>query len=125
MNYAAYSVTVPVLPYVLMLIAALGACVLVLAAFALEDSDADLPLPRLYRRLRLAVSRLGNVLERRGIPAARYLAAVPVAEQRRQLAACRDCSQRVACDANYQRGSWGRRSFPFCPNREAIDRYLA
>lgn len=122
MPYADLSMSIGSVVLVLELGLAAGA--VLLAWLALRDAGSDRRQPRERLRLELARSRLGGLLARRDIGAGEYLAAVPTAEIKRQLAKCRTCPQKRRCDQERMAAGSGRGGNRFCPNLPAIERYL-
>ena len=125
MLYALGSVQVSAAPYLLTIFTALAACVLILAWAALVDSDAETLLVRAGHKLRLSQSRMGHLLRRRHVDVAAYAKSLTVVELKRQVAQCRDCGLTELCDRALAGNGASRSSFSFCPNRSAIDRFLA
>lgn len=125
MLHAVGAVEVSVTPYVLTILTAFAACVLILAYAALMDSDAETALVRAGQRLRLGRSRMGRMLRRRHVALPAYARALSVVEIKRQLQTCKGCGLTDLCDRALDARGPSRSSFSFCPNRPGIERYLA
>lgn len=124
MLHALGAVQVSAAPYLLTILTAFTACVLILAYAALMDSDAETVLVRAGQRLRLSQSRMGRMLRRRHAGVAAYAKSLSVVELKRQVAQCRGCGLTQLCDRALAGNGASRSSFSFCPNRNAIERFL-
>lgn len=127
MSYALGYVQVSAAPYVLTLLVALAACIVVIAAAALLDSEQDTWLVRAGQRARLFTTRMNRMLKRRHIDATGYVGMLSLAELRGQIATCQNCGLADLCDnaLRSRAASSSRSAFSFCPNRPAIERYLS
>ena len=124
---ASVSIAVSATPFVTTLLVALGVCVLVLAVATLLDSDRETAPVRAAQRLRLIGMRLPRMLRRHGIATADYLASLSVAEIREHIRKCDKCSGALGdlCDRDLDaQHPCARTAFSYCPNRNAVQRYL-
>jgi hypothetical protein len=120
-------VAVSATPFVVTLLFAFGACVLVLAVAALLDSDRESALVRAVLRLRLTGLRMPRMLVRHGIAPGEYLAAHSVAEIREHIRRCEKCAGTLGdlCDRDLDaRHPCAHTAFAYCPNRNAVQGYL-
>ncbi len=126
MIYALGSVEVSAAPYLLTILTAFVACLLVFAVAALLDSEQDTWLVRAGQRARLSTTRMRRMLKRRGVDIADYTSALTLAQIREQVRVCQTCGLVDLCDrALDSRAAGSRSSFSFCPNQSPIQRYLA
>lgn len=125
MLHALGAVQVSAAPYLLTILTAFAACVLILAYAALMDSDAETLLVRAGHKLRLSQSRMGRMLRRRHVSVPAYARSLAVVELKRQIAQCQGCGLTPLCDRALAGNGASRSTFSFCPNRNAIERFLA
>lgn len=124
---ASGAVGVSATPFVLTLLLALGACVLMLGLAVLLDAETERPLVRAAQRLRLLGLRMPRMLRRRGIKVGDYLETLSVAEIREHIRKCEKCGAALGdlCDRDLDaRHPCTHTAFAYCPNRNAVQRYL-
>lgn len=82
-------------------------------------------LVRLLQRWHLRVTRLGRMLQRRGVDRFGYLRAFPIVEIESQLARCHACQLTRLCDRVLgARHVAGHTRYTFCPNARFIDGHV-
>ena len=126
MPYAAETINISMAPYVLVLMAILLTCVAIIFMATLMDSDADTVLVRAWQHARLSGTRMRRMLKVRGIDVGEYVRRYTVPELREQVDACQECLQHELCDRALESSRLGgETALSFCPNRPAVERYLA
>lgn len=113
---------IPMAPYILTLIAVLFGCLVPFALFALHGSEDDSWLVRAYQGLRLSRVRLKRMLQKLQMDPAAYRRTVPVVLLKRQIAACRACPSKAACDRALVCREASITGLGFCPNIREIER---
>lgn len=108
--------------YIYALLGVLTACLAMFFVLVLSDADGDTWLVRGYQGLRLVRGRLRRMLDNQQIDARAYLRAVPVAVLKRQIAACRACPSKVACDRALACRETEPARLAFCPNLPELER---
>ena len=124
MFYALGSVQVTAAPLLWTLLVAFSACVLVIAAAALLDSNANTWPVRAVQRVRLSTTRMHRMLRRRQVAIGAYTRGLSVTELKEQIDTCTHCGLVDLCDRALGAEGNGRSAFSFCPNRPAIERHL-
>ncbi|TJY56236.1 hypothetical protein E4T66_19950 [Sinimarinibacterium sp. CAU 1509] len=119
---ASFTSGIPIAPYIYALLGVFTVCVAIFFLLALNDADDDTWLVRGYQRLRLARLRLRLMLENRQFDLRAYLRAVPVAVIKRQIAACRACPCKAACDRALACREAELARLAFCPNVVEIEK---
>jgi hypothetical protein len=77
-------------------------------------------LARLLQVWHLRHTRLGRMLQRRGVEPAEYARATPFVEVETQIADCHSCVCQPLCDRALGSRAPSRSNYSFCPNHEAI-----
>ena len=122
---AAGPLEIEAIPLLTTLLLAFALSALVLAVAMLFDSPRDTPLVRAGQRLRLVGMRMPRMLQRHGIAVGDYLDSLSVAQIREHIRNCDRCSLGDLCDRDLDaRHPCTRTSFAYCPNRNAVQRYL-
>jgi hypothetical protein len=79
---------------------------------------------RLVQSWHIGRIRLGRLLKRRGIDPAAYVRSLPIVEVEAQIADCHSCICQPLCDRAVRARTPSRSTYSFCPNTDAIERYL-
>ncbi|MFA5940663.1 MAG: hypothetical protein WC809_15005 [Sinimarinibacterium sp.] len=113
---------IPVAPYIYALLGVFAACVTIFFVLALNDADDDTWLVRAYQGWRMSRVRLRLMLQNQRVDPAAYRRVVPVAMLKRQIAACRGCPSKAACDRALACREASSSRLGFCLNLPEIER---